>query len=529
MKSSLLACTFAFCLFAGPAAARTPAPPPSAPTAAPATRDLADLAAAIERGLRPSVVAAGEAVPRWTLQQRMAHHKVPGVAIALVQDGQPVYAVGYGVRAAGSAEAIDADTLFSVGSVSKMITAATTLRLVAQGRLDLDRDVGGYLKSWRIPPAPAIADPRVTLRMLLSHTSGLNVHGFEDYQPGEALPTLLQTLDGKPPAKNPPIRLQYPPGTRMDYSGGGIMVEQQIVEDVAGQPLEAVARAQVFEPAGMRRSSFDNPLPASRGNIAHAHDRNGARTALPRGWESFPEQGASGLWTSARDLGGFVAALLRSRRGDGLLPPALFAEMTTAVSPGRRGLGPELAGAGVARRFFHNGSNDSYHAGIEGYPQTGFGFVILTNGANGSALRGEIRNAISDALGDGVKPPIRTVAADAAAPGWADYAGTYRLDPAVPMDVRGALADWFDYDALTIETAADALLLRLPDEADAKLRALGPTRFLGAGAANSAELEFHRDAHGAVRALSVIAGDAHAYYRRQPAQPARADGRAATP
>ncbi|WP_394541190.1 serine hydrolase [Lysobacter enzymogenes] len=519
MKSSLLACVFALCLSTG-AAAQAPAAPPSAPAAA--TRDLAALAATIERGLRPSVVAAGETVPHWTLQQRMAHHKVPGVAIALVQDGQPVYAVGYGVRAAGGAEAVDADTLFSVGSVSKMITAATTLRLVAQGRLELDRDVGAYLTSWRIPPAPAIADPRVTLRMLLSHTSGLNVHGFEDYLPGEALPTLRQTLDGAAPAKNPPIRLQYPPGTRMDYSGGGVMVEQQILEDVAGQPLEAIARAQVFEPAGMRRSTFANPLPASRGNIAQAHDRNGALTALPRGWQAFPEQGASGLWTSARDLGGFVAALLRSRRGDGLLPPAVFADMTAAVSPGGRGLGPELAGAGVARRFFHNGSNDSYRAGIEGYPQTGFGFVILTNGANGGALRGEIRNAISDALGDGVKPAIRTVAMDPAAPGQADYAGRYRLDPAVPMDVRGALADWFDYDTLSVDVAAGALVLRLPDEADATLPALGPTRFLGAGAAGGAELEFHRDAHGAVQALSVIAGDARAYYRREPAQAAQA-------
>ena len=525
MKPTLLACTFALCLCAGAAAAQTPAPLPApAPSLqAPAGRDLARLAAAIERGLRPSVVGPGEAVAHWTLQERMAHHKVPGVAIALVQDGQPVYAVGYGVRETGSTDAVDADTLFSVGSVSKMVTAATTLRLVAQGRLELDRGVGAYLKSWRIPAAPAIADPRVTLRMLLSHTSGLNVHGFEDYLPGESLPTLAQTLNGAPPAKNPPIRLQYPPGTRMDYSGGGVMVEQQIIEDATGQPLEAVARAQVFAPSGMRRSTFENPLPAARGNIAKAHDGNGALTALPRGWQSFPEQGASGLWTSARDLGGFVAALLHSRRGgDGLLPAELFAQMTAAISPGGRGLGPELAGSGLQRRFFHNGSNDSYRAGIEGYPETGFGFVILTNGANGGRLRGEIRNAISDALGDAVKPPIRTVAAEPGAPGLADYAGSYRLDPAVPMDVRGALADWFDYETLAIEATAGALALRAPGESAAPLPPLGPTRFLGAGAASGAELEFHRDARGAVRALSVIAGDARAYYRRQPA-PAAGD------
>ncbi|MEH6413999.1 serine hydrolase domain-containing protein [Pseudomonas sp. CGJS7] len=506
MKSTLFACTLFACLTAASAHAQ-----------APADQDIARLKAAIERGLRPSVVEAGKPVPVWSLSERMAHHKVPGAAIAIVKDGKLAYAAGYGVREAGTADAVDADTLFSVGSVSKMIAATTALRLVSQGRLDLDRDVNGYLKSWRIPEAPGIANPTVTLRMILSHTSGLTVHGFEDYLPAEALPTLLQTLNGTPPAKNRPIRLQREPGTVSDYSGGGVTVEQQVIEDVTGQPLEAVARAQVFQPVGMRRSTYENPLPPARGNIAKAHDRDGAVVALPRGWQTFPEQAASGLWTNAHDLGEFVAALIRSYRGQSdWLPKPIATQMMTEVSPGNRGLGPELLGSGSSRRFFHNGSNDSYHAGIEGYPETGYGFVILTNGKNGRLLRGEIRNAISDALGDGIKPVIRSIALDLREPIYADYAGDYRLDPSLPMDVQGELADTFDHASLAVKVADGAVAIEPAGENATSLLALSPARFMGAGV----EFEFHRDAHGAVRALSVLSGTAHRYYRRQATQPA---------
>lgn len=482
-----------------------------------ANRESSDPLAVLQYGLRPSILKAGESIPRWSLQERMAHHKVPGVAIAILKDGEVVHAAGYGLRQAGTHDAVDADTLFSVGSVSKVITAAATLRLVAQGKIDLDRDVNSYLKSWRIPPAPEIENPVVTMRMLLSHTSGLTVHGFEDYLPGEKLPTLIETLNGTPPAKNESVRLQREPGLLVDYSGGGVMVEQQVIEDVTGAPLETAARAQVFDLVDMRRSTFENPLSAARGNIAKAHDEKGMPTALPLGWQAFPEQAASGLWTSANDLGAFVGALIKSYRGNGtLLPRAIATQMMTEVSPSSRGLGPELYGGGTNRRFFHNGDNDSYHAAFEGYLETGDGFVILTNGENSKQLRGEIRNALSDALGHGVKPLIRTATLDMGAPAYADYAGTYRIDTAVPMDFRRGLADWFDFDALEVKLADGAITVSVTDQdgpESSALLPLTPTRFIASRFGT--ELEFHRDAHGVVRALSVEAGAARAYYRRQ--------------
>lgn len=496
-------------------------PPAAQPVMQPAT----ELAAALQHGLRPGVLKPGEALPRWSLQERMAHYKVPGVAVAVLKNGEVVYAAGFGVREAGTPDAVDADTLFSVGSISKVVAATISLRLAAQGKIDLGRDVNGYLKSWRIPPAPGIEHPTVTMRMLLSHTSGLGVHGFEDYLPGEKLPTLIETLDGKPPAKNEPVRLLHAPGARVDYSGGGVMVEQKIIEDVTGMSFVKAARAHVFDRTGMRRSTFENPLPRQP-NVAKAHDKEGKLTALPRGWQAFPEQAASGLWTSANELGAFVAALIESYRGEGdLLPPDVAAQMMTEVSPGARGLGPELAGTGLQRKFFHNGDNDSYHAAFEGYLETGDGFVILTNGKNSKGLRGEIRHALSDALGYGATSPIRTIRLDLSAPAYVDYAGTYRIDPAVPMDLRSELADRLDVDALEVKVAGGAITAGPPGEADASpLLPLTPARFFASRYA--AELQFHRDAHGNVRALSVEAGTSRAYYRRDKAvhAPAAADG-----
>ncbi len=474
-----------------------------------------DPLAALENGLRPNLLAQGEPLPRWSLRERMAHHHVPGVAVALLRDGRVVASTGYGQLRAGQEGAVDADTLFNVGSISKVVTAATSLRLVADRRLDLDRDVNRFLKSWQLPARTGHPGETVNLRMLMSHTAGLNVHGFPDYLPGEATPTLLQTLEGRAPARTPAIRLQHRPGEMIDYSGGGTVIEQLVIEDVTGKPLEDIARAEVFTPVGMVRSTFLDPADAARANVAFAHDAAGKTVALPRGWQRFPQQAPAGLWTSANELGAFVGALIRSYRGrDDYLPRPLAIQMLTEVAPGNFGLGPRLEGEGERRVFHHGGSNDSYHAWIEGYPETGDGFVILTNGENGWALRGEIRNALSDAIGRGVNPLLRTIALDAAGGRFADYVGRYLRDTSLPEDLRGVLADAFDdgADELDIRFDGKALSVVLPEETGA-LRATAPHRFI-APTVFSTEYAFHRDAGGRVRGLTLSLGESRAYYRR---------------
>lgn len=475
-----------------------------------------DPLAALEHGLRPSLLAAGEPVPRWSLAERMRHYKVPGVAIAIVKNGEVVRAAGYGVRETGTQDKVDADTLFSVGSISKVATATTTLRLVAQGTLDLDRNVDGYLKRWKLPASQAVPQPNLSLRMLMSHTAGFGVHGFEDYQPNDPLPTLVQVLDGQKPAKGEAVRFKQAPGQVVDYSGGGITVEQVAIEDAAGKPLSQLAEELVFTPLGMRRSTFESPLSAARGNIAKAHDENGEPVASPRGWQTFAETGASGLWTSANDLGRFVGGLIKSYQGRGdFLPQALTVEMMTEVSPGAFGLGPRLGGSGRSRYFFHGGANDSYLALMEGYPETGDGFVILTNGSNGGQLHAEIRNALSDAIGLGTHPLVRAVALRA--PLSSDYAGRYRIDASVPMDLRRASADNFDYPSFQVNVAGGKAEIALPGQDEPLvLLPLGPAQFAYHGSYLFV-FDFRRDAWGKVRGVSVSMPEAGAvaYYVRE--------------
>ncbi|WP_342376190.1 beta-lactamase family protein [Myxococcus stipitatus] len=490
----------------------------SALAQAPAAADAAlNIQGALEKGLRPSMLKVDEPLPGWSLKQRMEHYHVPGVAIAVLQDGKVIHAAGFGLREAGTKDAVDADTLFSVGSISKVVAAAATLRHVASGKLDLDRDVNTYLTSWKVPAAPAAPHPALTLRMLMSHTSGLTVWGFEDYQPGEKLPTLVQTLDGVKPAKNDPVRIDFEPGTLMRYSGGGVTVEQLVLEDTQRKPLETLARAEVFQPIGMRRSTYVNPVPVKLGNIAKAHDRNGQRAALPRGFESFPEQAASGLWTSAHDLGAFVGTLIASYQGrNPYLPRPLAVQMMTEVSPSHFGLGPRLAGDGPGRVFHHGGSNDSYRAWMEGYLETGDGLVILTNGTNGSQLATEIRNAISDALGRGNNPVLRTVTLPASTV--SDFTGTYRWDKSVPSELAGNISAQFEADTLEFSTSNGTVMVKEGNGPAFPLYPLTPTRFVTPGdALTQLRLEFLRNAHGAVKAVRVDRGSGTLLFRREAA------------
>lgn len=332
---------------------------------------------------------------QWTLRERLSANGVPGASVAIIENGEIILVRGYGTTSSQADEPVDAQTVFSAGSVSKLINAALILRLVQEGELDLDEDINTYLTSWRVPENEFTDIRKVTLRALLSHTSGFSQHGFPDFQPDEETPTISQTLSGLPPAKHGPVELLFEPGSKMKYSGGGITVSQLIVEEVTGLSYEEAARTYVFEPLGMSRSTFASPLPETHGNIAKAHDRKGRSRALPRGYETMPEIAASGLWTSALDLAIFVKAILRD---DDFLSNELRQEMLSRTPLSWHGLGPRLNGAGDKRVFHHGGSNNSYQTWVEGHPAQANGFIVLTNGEGGRTLAYELRIATERAF-----------------------------------------------------------------------------------------------------------------------------------
>lgn len=410
-------------------------------------------AAAVENGLRPAFDIVGEMPARWTIEERMEHWRVPGVSIAVIRGGKLLWAKGYGVLQRGRPEKVDADTMFSVGSVSKVAAAGIALRMVDAGILDLDRDVNAYLRRWKVPANDLVAQSPVTLRGLMSHSAGLTVHGFPDFQPGAALPTVFDTLDGRPPAVTAPVRVTYAPGSHWRYSGGGITVEQLLIEDVSGIAFNAAARRYLFEPLGMRRSSYEATIGDKWGNIAKAHGPDGAARALPRGYESMPEIAASGLWTTPSDYARYVIAMIRSYndREGGFLANATAQQMMTEVGVSPYGLGPQLGGHGVDRIFSHGGSNDSYKAWMEGHLATGDGVVIFTNGENGDGLLKEIRRAVAAAEGWRMGGSITIPAATPSPDMLRAYVGHYRV--ASPSTIASQRSLAFSLDVKDIEIA----------------------------------------------------------------------------
>src|SRR5262249_52896144 len=159
---------------------------------------------------------------------RMAHYHVPGLSIACIHNGTVEWTQAFGVVRVGGAP-VTPDTLFQAGSISKSLTALAVLRLVEQGKLNLDTDVSQYLRSWKIPTNNFTKQKKVTLRELLSHTAGATIHGFHGYTAGQTVPTLVQVLNGEKPANSAPVTIDFVPGTNFRYAGGGYAIVQQIL------------------------------------------------------------------------------------------------------------------------------------------------------------------------------------------------------------------------------------------------------------------------------------------------------------
>ena len=210
----------------------------------------------VERGLLPLVSLAGTADSAFTIAQRMALYGVPGVSVAVIDQGRIVWSAGYGVRELGQTDSVTHATLFQAGSISKSVAALTALRLVEQGRLTLDDDVNRTLRTWRVPDDTMTRGQPVTLRRLLSHSAGFNLPSFRGYEGGATLPSLVEILTGTGPANTAAGRVEVPPGTEWRYSGIGTEVVRLLIQDAAGRDYSAVAGEAVVAPAAMCWTTF---------------------------------------------------------------------------------------------------------------------------------------------------------------------------------------------------------------------------------------------------------------------------------
>jgi CubicO group peptidase (beta-lactamase class C family) len=343
-------------------------------------------------------VVPGEPEPlRLTLQRWMELYKIPGVSVAVFDQQKLVWAKAYGVKEAGRPDLVTLDTLFQAGSISKPVAAMAALRQVEAGRWSLDDPINDRLVSWKLPANDLQKHQPVTLRRLLSHNAGTTVHGFPGYAVGAPVPTVVQVLNGEPPANTAPVRVDLVPGTKVRYSGGGTTIVQLMMVDQLKKPFPQIMAETVLGPLGMSHSTYEQPLPAEKAATTASGTRSGGQVVEGR-WHIYPEMAAAGLWTTPSDLAKVAIEVSMSHGGTSrrVLSQAMTRQMLTSQA--------EDFGLGFAvfpkdDAFGHNGADEGFQAYLRAFVRSGRGVVIMANSDSGFAIFNRLADSIGRAYG----------------------------------------------------------------------------------------------------------------------------------
>jgi len=282
-----------------------------------------------------------------------------------------------------SNDPIDRDTVFLTASMSKWLTANGIMKLVQDGKIDLDRPVSSYLTRWKLPPSEFDND-LVTTRLLLSHTAGLTDGlGFGDYNSDEKLPNLEESL-ANPRAstdRKVEVAVKILPGTEWNYSGGGYLILQLLIEEVTGVPFEAYMDESFFTPLKMTRSTYSYIGDVE--NNAGSYDRHGEPAPIYQ----YASSAATGFVTSTSDLAKFVLAQVTAQDSIGSLT---HDTLVTMRHPHGRTSGVDIWGLGTILYaptkngdfvFGHDGGNDpAINSTARINPDNGDAIILLETG-----------------------------------------------------------------------------------------------------------------------------------------------------
>jgi D-alanyl-D-alanine carboxypeptidase len=305
-----------------------------------------------------------------------------------VQGGQIAYAQAYGDARLEPRTPARPEMRYSIGSVSKQFTAAAILMLAEQRKLSLDDPVSKYL-----PELTRASE--VTIRQLLSHTSG-----YQDYWPQDYVPPFMTrevTADDilSRWAKRP---LDFAPGTEWQYSNTGYVIAGVIAEKAAGVPLWDLLRSRVFTPLGMESvTDIDRGRLTESDPVGYLRYGLGPRRAAPKegkGWLF----AAGEIAMTARDLAKWNVALIEHR----LLSPASSLEMETAVRlknglGTRYGLGLNVTTQLSRRALSHGGEVSGFTASNTVFPDDRAAITVLTN-LDAAAAASAITNRLAPML-----------------------------------------------------------------------------------------------------------------------------------
>lgn len=385
-----------------------------------------------EAGLSPEMGQVIEA-QRASIADKLRKNKIPGVAVALVDQDRTLWAAGFGYTDTDKKTPVTPETIFSIQSMSKTFTATAVLFAVQDGLLDLDAPITTYLPEFtvrsRFEERP---ERKITLRHLLSHTAGLTHeapvgNNFDTPSPSfeEHVRSISQTW------------LKFPVGAKVSYSNLGIDLAGYAVQRVAKRPLARYMREKVFEPLSMANSSMDVDTIKANPNRAIGHT-SGIRK-LP---VEVPMLAAGGVYTNATELCRFVQFHLnRGRVGTvRLLDERLLDRMHGPPVGLRLGIGRDSKSGSYF--LMHGGGGFGFLSEMIWYPEYGIGAIELTNSASHS-IQGQICHQLLDEiLQKGLvhktpetrteippQPPAPPEPAFTPTPyraEWSKYTGTYR-------------------------------------------------------------------------------------------------------
>jgi len=390
----------------------------------------------VEQGLLRGVYLKGTRPEKLSLFDRLQFYRVPGVSLAVMDGFQIEWARGYGTKNIAQAEPVDENTLFQAGALSQVLATLATLSLVDEGLIELDQPVNTYLRRWKMPIYSVNRQRRLTIRDILTHSAGFYEIEFQGYTPGDSLPTLVDILEGKSPARNPKLYPVYPPGTQRVYSEAGFVLLQLLLEDVTGQDFAQLVKERVIQPLHLANTTFECPLPpALQARAAQGYNRQGQ--PLPGGARIFPQQAAAGLWTTPTDLLHLSLALIKMARGEerDVISPLLIREMLTPRL-GLQAMAFLVEGSGDDLRFYLEGYNPGFSAFLVVYPSRGQGVAIMANSDNGLYLSEEILRAVAANYNWPHFQPEEKTPYRLPVEIYQEYVGRYEVNPQYHLDVR---------------------------------------------------------------------------------------------
>jgi CubicO group peptidase (beta-lactamase class C family) len=333
---------------------------------------------------------------KWTLDERMSYYKIPGLSIAVVNDYRIEWAKGYGLADTSENSPVTTETLFQAGSVSKSLNAVGVLKLVQDSTIGLHSDINNYLTSWQFPYDMFSKDKKITIAHLLSHTAGLSVHGFLGYKRTDSLPTIIQILDGTPPANTFAVRSTSEPGLKYQYSGGGTIISQLIVMDNSKKPYDEYMKQNVLNPIGMTNSFYAQPPPETyKSLLATGYNETGE---LEGKYYIHPEQAAAGLWTNPTDLCKYIIETQLSYQGKSnkVLSEEATKLRLTPFFDKSYAFGVFISDNGVAKYFYHSGKNQGFLTYYIASIEDGKGVAFMYNNSINATIMTEIFNSIAN-------------------------------------------------------------------------------------------------------------------------------------